>query len=115
VTHKRVSAVVIAFWTLSVLYGPLSLFLSSKNENDVTVVIIFGVCFIITGIAYCKIYFTVRRHKKQMQAQQIQVAQKSQMESAARQRKSAVSTFYVFLVFLVCCLPTYCALVASSV
>ena len=27
VTHKRVSAVVIAFWTLSVLYGPLSLFL----------------------------------------------------------------------------------------
>jgi len=59
VTHKRVSAVVIAFWTLSVLYGPLPLFLSSNNENDVTVVIIFGVCFIITGIANCKIYFTV--------------------------------------------------------
>jgi len=35
-----------------------------------------------------------------MQAQQIHVAQNSQMESAAaRQTKSAVSTFHVFLVF----------------
>ena len=49
-------------------------YLCSWVQNDVTVVIIFGVCFIITGIANCKIYFTVRRHKKQMQAQQIQVA-----------------------------------------
>ena len=43
------------------------------------------------------------------------VAQKSQMESAARQRKSAVSTFYVFLVFLVCNLPEYCVAVARLI
>ena len=42
--------------------------------------IIFEVCFIITGIAIYRIYFTVRRHKNQLQVQQIQVAQNSQME-----------------------------------
>ena len=77
--------------------------------------IIQSFCYIITAAVYGRIYFTVQRHAKQMQAQQIQVAQNSQMESAARQRKSAVSTFYVYLVFLVCSLPEYCALVANLI
>ena len=119
VTHKRVSLVVFSFWALSVLHGALrfSFSFSSAEElvYEVIVVIILGVCFIIAGIANCRIYFSVRRHKNQMQVQQIQIAWNSQMESATRQRKSAVSTFYVFLVFLICCLPTYCAKVALSI
>ena len=35
------------------------------------------------------------------------------MANAARLRKTAVATFYVYLVFLVCYLPTLCAGVAS--
>ena len=110
VTHKRVVAVVISIWVFSAVLTRIWLFTS-----DVAVlvhIIIESFSYIITGAVYCKIYFSVQRHAKQIQAQQIQVAQNSQMESAARQRKSAVSTFYVYLVFLVCCLPKYCVLVA---
>ena len=111
VTHKRVVAVVISIWGFSAVFTPLWLW-ASEDVAALVEIIIQSFCYIITAAVYCKIYFTVQRHAKQMQAQQIQVAQNSQMESAARQRKSAVSTFYVYLVFLVCCLPAYCTVVA---
>ena len=111
VTHKRVVAVMISIWVFSAVFTPIWLW-PSKDVAVLVHIIIQSFCYIITAAVYCKIYFTVQRHAKQMQAQQIQVAQNSQMESDARQRKSAVSTFYVYLVFLVCCLPDYCALAA---
>ena len=70
--------------------------------------IIFGVCFIITGVIYSRMYFTACHHTNQIQVLQIQVAQNNQIESAARKRKSAIRMFYVYLVFLVCYLPGYC-------
>ena len=109
VTHKRVVAVVISIWVFSAVSIPIWRW--ALDVAEFVDIIIQRFCYIITAAVYCKIHFTVQRHAKQIQAQQIQVAQNSQMESAARQRKSAVSTFYVYLVFLVCCLPDYCALV----
>ena len=114
ITHKRVVAVVISIWVFSAVFTSMLLW-ASKDDAALVDIIIQSFCYIITAAVYCKIYFTVQRHAKQMQAQQIQVEQNSQMESAARQRKSAVSTFYVCLVFLVCCLPEYCALVADLI
>ena len=111
VTHKRAVAVVISNWTMSFLFP--SLILNSKKPVYVVMAVIFGFCFIITGIIYSKIYFTARHHANQIQVLQMQVEQNSQIESAARKRKSAISMFYVYLVFLVCYLPEYCvALVA---
>ena len=109
VTHKRVVAVVILICTLSVLFTLLSFYLKPFDE---VMVVIFGFCFIITGITFSRIYFTARHHENQIQVLQRQVAQNSQIESAARKRKSAISMFYVYLVFLVCHLPAYCATVA---
>ena len=117
VTHKRVVAAVISIWTLGVLF-PLLLFynyLNLQKPVDVVVVVIFGFCFIITGIIYSRMYFTVRYHANQMQVLQMQVAQNSQIESAARKRKSAITMFYVYLVFLVCYLPYYCVRVARLI
>ena len=114
VTYDRVSVAVISIWTLSALYGPMSYFLSSKQLVYVIMLVILGFCFIITGIVNCRIYFTVRHHTNQIQVQRILVAQNSTMERVARNRKSAVSTLYVFLVFLVCYLPNYCAAVART-
>ena len=114
VTHKRVVAVVISIWVFSAFFTSIWLWASNEIAMLVTI-IIMSFCYIITATVYCKIYFTVQRHAKQMQVQQIQVAQNNQMESAARQRKSAVSTFYVYLVFLVCSLPNYYYLVASLI
>ena len=105
VTHKRVVAVVISIWTLSVLFVPLKFYL---KRYFVVMAVIFGICFIITGIIYSRMFFTARHHANQIQVLLIQVAQNSQIESAARKRKSAISMFYVYLVFLVCYLPEYC-------
>ena len=119
VTHKRVVAVVILIWTLSVLFSILILifykYLIPPKPVYVVRGVIFGFCFIITGIIYCRMYFTARHHANQMQVLQMQVAQNSQIESAARKRKSAISMFYVYLVFLVCYLPQYCVRVAHLI
>ena len=111
VTHKRVVAVVISIWTLSVLFSSLNL---QKLVSSIMFVI-FGFFFIITGIIYCRMYFTARHHANQIQVLQMQGAQNSQIESAARKRKSAISMFYVYLVFLVCYLPQYCVVVAHLI
>ena len=76
------------------------------------VVFIWSLCLISTTLVYCRIYSVVRRHTNQIQA--LQVAQNAgEMENAARRRKSAVSTFYVYLVFVACYLPAYCSLAAG--
>ena len=112
VTHKRVVAVVISIWTLSVLSPPLICYKYLNSIMPVFMVVVFGFCFIITGIIYSRMYFTARHHANQIQVLQMQVAQNSQIESASRKRKSAISMFYVYLVFLVCYLPRYCVGVA---
>ena len=114
VTHKRVVAVVISIWAFSVLF-PLIFYLNLKKPVSVVKVVVFGFCIIITGIIYCRMYFTARHHANQIQVLQMQVAQKSQIESAARKRKSAISMFYVYLVLLVCYLPQCCVGVALSI
>ncbi|KAL9957427.1 hypothetical protein ACROYT_G039061 [Oculina patagonica] len=114
VTHKRVVAVVVSIWILSVFSSLMFLWIS-VHIAMVVIAIIFGLCFICTTVVYYRIYFAVRRHTNQIQALQVQVAENGQMASAERQRKSAFGTFYVYLVFLVCCLPNYCAFVASLV
>ena len=116
VTHKRVVAVVISIWVFSAFFPFINAFNISSKDLDVVFTIIFGLCFICTTVVYCKIYFTVRRHRHLIQALQVQeAAQNGQMANDARQRKSAVGTFYVYLAFLVCCLPEYCAAVAERI
>ena len=114
VTHKRVVAVVISIWVLSAFLTSIWFWISFDGILLVDL-IVQSACYIITGIIYCRIYFTVRRHSDQIHVQQIQVAQNSQMESAAWQRKSAVNTLYVYLVFLACCLPDFYARVARLI
>ena len=112
VTHKRVVAVVISIWVLSVSMS-LYFWHGSPEIANVVILITLGLSFICTTIVYCRIYLVVRRHKNRIHAMQLQAPQNSEMTNDARQRKSAVSAFYVYLVFLVCTLPEYCALVAN--
>ena len=52
----------------------------------------------------------VRHHSNQIHVLQAPLAQNNEgdMTNAARERKAAVGTFYVYLVFLICYLPTTC-------
>ena len=116
VTHKRVVAVVISIWVFSAFLSSInaSFILVDETSFSVVLAVIVGLCFICTTIIYCKIYFTVRRHTNQIHVLQVQqVAENGEMENVARLRKSALSTFYIYLVFLACCLPEYCRLVTS--
>ena len=109
VTHKRVVAAVISFWVFSVIacFG--------YEKSIIVLSVMSVVCIITTGLLYCKIYAAVRHHTNQIRLLQVpeQVAQNGDMANTARLRKTAVATFYVYILFSVCYLPIACAGLAT--
>ena len=105
VTHKRVVAVVISIWVLSVFLSLMTLWVSFDIRNLISAIL--GVVgLFVTTVVYIRIYLAVRRHKNQIQVLQLQqVAQTGEMAHFSSLIKSAVSVFYVYLVYLVCYLP----------
>ena len=117
VTHKRVVGVVISIWLFSVIlsFCVAFRFIPINEITRVVLAVTMGLCFICTAIIYCKIYFTVRRHTNQINVLQVpqQETRNGERANVARQRKSAVGTFFLYLVFLICYLPEYCRLLLS--
>jgi len=99
VTHRRVGGVVVVMWILSVLFA-LFRFLVSTDITYVVFAINGIICYVVSACLYFRIYLAVRRHKHQIQAQNGEIA-----ANVASASKSAVGTFYVYLVFLFCYLP----------
>ena len=109
VTHKRVVAAVISIWVFSAFLSLVYLRVS-RNISYIMFSIIGVVCLVFSAMFYFKIYFTVRRHRNQIQALQVQYAvQNGQIANAARLRKSTVALFYLYLVFLLCFPPQFCS------
>ena len=110
VTHKRVVAVVISIWTISAILMLLSIWIPSNVVVAIIFVPVDSVCYLTTAFFYFKIYLAVRHHSNQIHVLQAQLAQNNEgdMTNAARERKAAVGTFYVYLVFLICYLPITC-------
>ena len=77
-----------------------------------------GLCFICTTIIYCKIYITVRRHTKEINGTVYKFHSRKQkngeLANVARRIKSAVGTFFIYLVFLACFFPEYCSLLLDT-
>ena len=109
VTHKRVVAVVISIWILSAI--PMLLSIWIPNAVGIILVSVESVCYLTTAFFYFKIYLAVRHHSNQIHVLQAQLAQNNEgdIANAARERKAAVGIFYVYLVFLICYLPSTCA------
>ena len=103
VTHRRVVAVVVFMWIFSVVFTLFRLLVTT----DITYVVfaINGIiCYVVSACLYFRIYLAVRRHKHHIQA--LEVAQNGKMAAnMVSASKSAVGTFYVYLVFLICYLP----------
>ena len=114
VTHKRVVAVVISLWVLS---AALSVPWFSHDIHAALQSIAGIVCLLLTSVAYSRIYVVLRRHQNQIQAVQVlQVAQDgNEMANFASVGKSAVCTFYTYVVFLLCYLPWFSFSVALKV
>ena len=112
VTHKRVVIVMISIWLFSILFPCLALWVS----RDILLPIEFsvgGFCLLLTTVAYIRIYLAVRRHRNDIQAQQVQdVAEGREMANFSSLVKSTVGLFYVYLVLLICYLPYFVGLAA---
>ena len=110
VTHKRVVAVVISIWIISAILMLLFIRTKPSNVSGIIPVPVQSVCYLTIAFFYFKIYLAVRHHTNQIHVLQAQLAQNNggDMANAARERKAAVGTFYVYLVFLICYLPSTC-------
>ena len=108
VTYKRVLSVVISIWILSAI---LAFSFSQRRQFDFYISVpIESVCYLATALCYLKIYLIVRHHKTEILTQRTQVTQE-QIENeanAAKLKKSATSTFYLYLVFVACYVPRMC-------
>ena len=105
VTHRRVVVVVIGKWLCSAFVSLITLWgLPGTRDLIGSVVAAFG--FIVTFVVYTRIYFTVRRHKKQIHSMQVQeVAHSDEIKNFIVLIKSTVSLFYVYLLLLIFYLP----------
>ena len=115
VTHKRIVAVVISIWVLSAFFS----LITTWAPHEVR---FFNISFgtstglLLTGIVFIRIYLAVRRHKNQIQALQFQQASHNgEMANFSNLVKSAVGTFYVYLVFLVSYFPLFIWSTAFSI
>ena len=118
VTHKRVIAVVIAVWVLCLCISSFVLNRILENVLDIIHATIGAVCLTTTGLIYCKIYSIVRHHTNQIHALQLQPVgqnQNGELANAARLKKTALATFYVYVVFVVCFLPFICVNAAYQI
>ena len=110
VTHKRVVAVVISIWIISAILVLLFIWTRLSNVSGIISVTVQSICYLTTALFYFKIYLAVRHHSNQIHVLQAQLAQNNggNMANAVRERKAAVGTFYMYLVFLICYLPNTC-------
>ena len=115
VTHKRVFAVVISIWALSI-FLPLMVLWVSPNIYHAALFILGIFSLFVTTLVYIRIYFAVRRHANQIQALQVQqVSQNDEITNFASLVKSAFGIFYIYLVFLFCYLPHFICLAAIEI
>ena len=107
VTHRRVVIVVIGIWVYSVFVSLMILWgLLSTRDLISTIITAFG--FLITFVVYIRIHQTVRRQKNHFQSIQIRdEAQSEEIKNLTVLIKSTVGIFYVYLVFLICYLPSF--------
>ena len=111
VTHKRVTTVVISFWILSAFVSLLTLW-GGPDVISIIISVAGVICLLLTAVIYIRIYLTARRHKNQMQS--LQVQQTVEIANFVGVIKSTVGIFYVYLVFMVCYLPTFISLAAMK-
>ena len=97
ITPKSVSIVLVSLWLTSCVSAFLYIFLP---KGIVMAAVISVIGYVLTTLAYVRIYKVVRYHQNQIYSQnQLQTAQ---TREAHRQRKSAYNSLFLSVVFLAC-------------
>ena len=111
VTQKRVIAAVISIWLLGAIISSSVFWAPSVFILRVIRVVNMTVCLILVVIVYWRIYIVLKRHKIHIESLQIQEVQQGvqngDLLNFLKLRKSALGTFYVCIVLLICYLPSY--------
>ena len=128
VTYKRVVIAVISIWVFSAFFSSIKLWTPASSIKSLTVVValLFGLCFICSTVIYYRIYLIVRRHRHHIQSldEQLVAARNDEISGEISReisgivmtvRKSAVGTFYVYLVFILCYMPGYCMMIVRMI
>ena len=100
VTPSRVTVVLVSLWLTSV-FPFLFIFLPKGIEMTAGVISVIG--YVLTTVAYIRLYKVVRYHQNQIYSQN--QLQNAQTREAHRQRKSAYNSLFVSVVFLACYFP----------
>ena len=116
VTHWRVIAVVIFIWLFSIFLS-LRIFWLPSAIRYLILAVVGILSVLVTTLLYIKIYLVLRRHRNQIQALQVQQTAQNGERTAnfANLRRSAVGTFYVYLLFLLCYLPRFVLLITLHI
>ena len=118
VTHRRVVAVVISIWVLSAVLSVPRTNTFEKADRIILAIIVFITlgCLVAIAIIYVKLYLVLKHHIMQVHALHINLDSQDAVaiEDTARQKKSAVVIFYLYLTLLICYLPnTFIALMLA--
>ena len=102
ITPKSVSIVLVSLWLTSCVSAFLYIFLP---KGIVMAAVISVIGYVLTTLAYVRIYKVVRYHQNQIYSQN--QLQNAQTREAHRQRKSAYNSLFVSVVFLACYFPFF--------
>lgn len=105
VTSKRVTIILVSLWLTSGL--ATCLYMAFPTVRNVVTIVLECVGLLLTTVAYIRLYQVVRYHQNQLRSQ-LQL-QYDQAVDRLREKKSAINTLYVFVVFLACYVPNLCA------
>ena len=100
VTPTRVTIVLVSLWLTSCVSAFLYIFLP-KGIAVAAAISVIG--YVLTTLAYVRIYKVVRYHQNQIYSQN--QLQNAQTREAHGQRKSAYNSLFVSVVFLACYFP----------
>ena len=103
VTETKAKIVIACLWVIS----PLHLLALIRGFEAISLVaaVMISVCLVTVSFIWIKIYKVVRHHQAQIQDQVD--AQAPQQFNMARFRKSAINTFIILIVFLLCYIPYF--------
>ena len=110
VTPTRVTIVLVSLWLTSCVSAFLYICLL-KGFPLAAVISVIG--YVLTTLAYVRIYKVVRYHQNQIYSQN--QLQNAQTREAHRQRKSAYNSLFVSVVFLACYFPFLPCTILSSI
>ena len=102
VTERRVGVGLVFLW-LTVGIATFAV-ISLPRHNNLVTVVFQSVGFAMITMAYLRIYKVVRHHQNRIYSQH--QVQNDQAVKAARERKSALNAFYVYIISFACYVPS---------